>query len=262
MKKRRFLTVFIMIACLTSVIGGHFYYNNKLEETAYAAKLELAKAPNVKTETEKTAASEKKVEHFGNAPAGIAELYNKKKAAGESLNLTLVGSSLTTTEAGNWAALITTKMNETYGKDVTVETTSFGKFNSLELTSQNSYAELVKKKTDVVLIEPVLMNDNEGVSIDDTLYVLGKIVNDLKYTNPEAIIVIQPSNPIYQPVKYATQVSALEAYAKEKGISYLNHWEAWPDVDSEDIKKYVTDELVPNEEGYKLWSEHVYNVFK
>jgi hypothetical protein len=260
-KKRRFLTVFIMIACVLSVIGGHFYYNNKLEKTAHAAKLELAKAPKEKTKAEETSAQKKPGEHFENAPEGVAELFNKKKSAGQSLNMTLVGSSLTSAEDGKWAKMFTTKMNETYGKDVTVETISFGEMNSLELTNQDSYTTLVQKKTDVVLIEPVLLNDNNGVTIEDTLYVLGKMINDVKYTNPEAIILIQPSNPIYHPQKYAEQVSGLEAYAKEKGIPYLNHWAAWPSVDSEDINKYVI-ELVPNEEGHKLWSDFVYNVFK
>jgi hypothetical protein len=250
-----------MIACVLSVVGGHFYYNNKLEETAHAAKLELAKTPKVVTGSKKASAPKKAEEHFENAPQGVAELFNKKKSAGQSLNMTLVGSSLTTDEEGKWAKLFTTKMNETYGKDVTVETISFGEFNSLELTNQDTYTELVQKKKDVVLIEPVLLNDNNGVTIEDTLYVLGKMINDVKYTNPEAIILIQPSNPIYQPQKYAEQVSGLEAYAKEKGIPYLNHWEAWPSVDSEDINKYVT-ELVPNEDGHKLWSDYVYNVFK
>ncbi|MFD1359014.1 SGNH/GDSL hydrolase family protein [Fictibacillus halophilus] len=261
MKKRRFLTVFIMVACVLSVIGGHFYYNNKLEKTAYAAKLELAKTPKEKARTEKISSQKKPEEHFENAPAGIAELFQKKKDAGESLNLTLVGSSLTSNEDGKWAKLFTSKMNETYGKDVTVETVSFGESTSLDLTNKGNYSDLVQKRADIFLIEPVLLNDNEGVTIEDTLFVLEKMINDIKYTNPEAIILIQPSNPIYQPQKYATQVSGLEDYAKEKGIPYLDHWEAWPSVDSEDINKYVA-ELVPNEDGHKLWAEYIYNIFK
>lgn len=251
-----------MIACVLSVVGGHFYYNNKLEETAFAAKLELANvAPKDETKTESTTVENQTTKHFKDAPAGIAELYEKKKATGESLQFTLVGSSLTSTEQGSWAQLFTAKMNETYGKDVSVETMSFGKFNSLELTDQEVYTDFIQKKTDVILLEPVLMNDNNGISVDDTLYVLGQMIGKVKEINPEAVIILQPSNPIYQPQKYATQVSSLETYAKEKSISYLNHWEAWPSVESEDIKKYVTN-LAPNTDGHKLWADYVYNVFK
>ncbi|MCM3733460.1 SGNH/GDSL hydrolase family protein [Fictibacillus nanhaiensis] len=262
MGKRRFLTGFVMVACVLSVVGGHFYYNNKLEETAYAAKLEMAKdAPKEKTKTENTTAEKQTTEHFKNAPAGIADLYEQKKAAGESLQLTLVGSSLTSTDEGSWAKLFTAKMNETYGKDVTVETTSFGQLNSLELTDQQVYTDFVQKKSDVILIEPVLMNDNNGISINDTLYVLDQMIAKVKETNPEAVILLQPSNPIYQPQKYATQVSSLETYAKEQGIPFVNHWEAWPSVESEEINQYVTN-LVPNEEGHKVWADYIYNVFK
>jgi hypothetical protein len=251
-----------MVACVLSVIGGHFYYNNKLEETAYAAKLELAKiAPKEETKTESKTVEKQTTEHFKNAPAGIADLYEQKKAAGDSLKFTLVGSSLTSTEEGSWAQLFTAKMNETYGKDINVETTSFGNLNSLEFTNQQVYTDFVQKKADVILIEPVLMNDNNGISIDDTLYVLGQLIAKIKETNPDAVILLQPSNPIYQPQKYAVQVSSLEAYAKEKGIPYLNHWEAWPSVESEVINQYVTN-LVPNKEGHKVWAEYIYNVFK
>ncbi|WP_165389333.1 SGNH/GDSL hydrolase family protein [Fictibacillus sp. BK138] len=263
MKKRRFITLFIMIACVLSVISGHLYYNNKLEETAHAAKLELGKKPAEKTENKDSTSSSQKADtvHFKNAPAGIADLYNQKKAAGESLSFTIVGSSITSTEEGNWAKLFTEKMMDTYGNDVKVETTSFGKLTSLELANEQVYTDFIQKKTDVILIEPVLWNDNNGVSINDTLYILGQMITGVKDTNPEAVVVLQPSNPIYQPQKYAEQVSSIEAFAKEKGIPYINHWEAWPSVDSEDINQYVT-ELMPNEEGHKLWAEYVYNVFK
>jgi lysophospholipase L1-like esterase len=247
-----------MIACVLSVIGGHFYYNNKLEETAYAAKLELAKiAPKEETKTESKTFEKQTTEHFKNAPAGIADLYKQKKAAGDSLKFTLVGSSLTSTEEGSWAKLFTAKMNETYGKDVTVETKSFGQLNSLELTDQQVYTDFVQKKTDVILIEPVLMNDNNGISINDTFYVLDQMIAKIKETNPEAVIMLQPSNPIYLPQKYATQVSSLETYAKERGIPFMNHWEAWPSVESEEIYQYVTN-LVPNEEGHKVWADYIY----
>lgn len=104
MKKRRFLTVFVTVACLLSVIGGHFYYNNKLEETAYAAKQELAMTQ--KDPAEKTASKEtqKPSENsFKNAPRGVAELYKQRKDAGIPLIFHLVGSTNTSTEEGTWS---------------------------------------------------------------------------------------------------------------------------------------------------------------
>ncbi|MBH0169288.1 SGNH/GDSL hydrolase family protein [Fictibacillus sp. 18YEL24] len=97
----------------------------------------------------------------------------------------------------------------------------------------------------------------------DSLFVLNKVITETKKTNPEVITMLQPSNPISKPVKYAEQVEALEAFAAEKAIPYLNNWKAWPSVDSEDIKKYYDSEtLLPNEEGHKLWADYMIAIFK
>jgi lysophospholipase L1-like esterase len=266
MKKRRALTVFIMVACVLSVIVGHFYYNNKIEETAYAAKLELGKSKKVTTATKQESVKQSKKtseDHFKNAPNGIAELYREKKGAGETLSFHLIGSTNTSTEDGTWAQLFTAQMTDEYGKDINVQTTSLGEMTSLEIQESNIYADLTEKKADIFLIEPVLLNDNDGISMDDTLFVLGKMISDIKATNSGAIILLQPSNPISSPVKYADQVRELEEYAKEQDIPYLDYWSSWPSVDSEEIKEYYNSEtLLPNKKGHKLWAEYMVNVFK
>jgi hypothetical protein len=265
MKKRRYLTVFIMVACVFSVISGHFYYNNKLEETAYAAKRELGMTTKEVSESREPKKEVKKPseEHFKNAPNGIAELFKQKKDAGEPLIFHLIGSTNTSTEEGTWAQLFTAQMNDTYGKDISVLTTSLGEMTSLELQENNIYNEITEKKADIILIEPVLLNDNNGISMDDTLFVLSKMITDIKAANTDAIVLLQPSNPISSPVRYAEQVNELEEYAKENDIPYLNYWGSWPAVDSEEIKDYYnTDTLLPNDKGYKLWADYIYKVFK
>lgn len=264
MKKRRILSVFTMIACVLSVVGGHFYYNNKLEETAYAAKVELgmsqkedtvSKQPPVKQEPSK--------DHFKNAPEGIAELYKQKKDAGEPLAFHLIGSTNTSTEEGTWAQIFTSQMTKNFGNDVNILTTSMGEMTSLELQESEVYGDIIEKKADVILIEPVLLNDNNGVSMDDTLFVLNKMITDIKTENPDSIVILHPSNPISSPKKYAEQVSGLEEFAKEENIPYLNSWETWPSVDSAEIKEYYnSDTLLPNEKGHKLWADYMLNIFK
>lgn len=266
MNKRRVLTVFIMVACVFSVIGGHFYYNNKLEETAHAAKLELGIDHKEETSVKQETAKENKKtseNHFENAPIGIAELYKQKKDAGEALNFHLIGSTNTSTQAGTWAQLFTAEMNDTYGKDINVQTTSLGEMTSLELQESEVYGDITEKKADIILIEPVLLNDNNGVSMDDTLFVLNKMITDIKTENPDSIVILQPSNPISSPKKYADQIGGLEEFAKDENIPYLNYWESWPSVDSAEIKEYYnSDTLLPNEKGHKLWVEFMINVFK
>lgn len=254
-----------MIACVSSVVGGHFYYNNKLEETAHAAKLELGMTPK-ETKTEKVSTKETKKSsenHFANAPKGIAELYKQKKDAGEPLMFHLIGSTNTSTEEGTWAQLFTNQMTESYAKDIEIQTMSVGEMTSLELQEDPLYEEIKNKKSDVFLIEPPLLNDNNGISMKDTLFVLENMLEGIKAANPNAIVLLQPSNPISSPVKYAEQVKDLEEYAKEKEIPYLNYWTSWPDVDSEEIKDYYNSStLMPNEKGHRLWADYMVSVFK
>jgi lysophospholipase L1-like esterase len=264
MKKRRILTVITMIACMLSVIGGHFYYNNKIEETAYAAKLELGKLQKEDTVSKKTPVKQESSEdHFKNAPEGIAELYKQKKDAGGQLAFHLIGSTNTSTEEGTWAQIFTSQMTKTYGEDVSLLTTSVGEMTSLELQESEVYGDITEKKADVILIEPVLLNDNNGVSMDDTLFVLNKMITDIKTENPDSIVILHPSNPISSPKKYAEQVSRLEEFAKDGNIPYLNYWETWPSVESAEIKDYYnSDTLLPNEKGHQLWADYMLNIFK
>lgn len=137
-----------MIACLTSVISGHFYYNNKLEETAYAAKKELG-ITQTKVAIKEVATKEPKkatTEHFANAPKDVANLYKQKKEAGEPLLFHLIGSASTSTEEGTWAKLFTDEMTKVYGKDVNIQTTSIGEMTSLDLQEDKLYEELLKNK--------------------------------------------------------------------------------------------------------------------
>ncbi|MFC0236535.1 SGNH/GDSL hydrolase family protein [Fictibacillus phosphorivorans] len=265
MKKRRFLMVFVMIACVVSVVGGHFYYNNKLEETAYAAKRELEitekKAATKNVSSEETKSSTEN--HFADAPEGIADLYKEKKKAGEPLKFHLVGSTNTSSDQGTWAQLFTTEMTNTYKEKVTLHTTSTGDMTSLELQEDPIYEEIQNRKSDIIIIEPPLLNDNDGISMDDTLFVLSNMIEGIKSSNPEAIILIQPSNPISSPDKYANQVLALESFAKEQNLAYLNNWSSWPSVDDEQIKSYYdSTTLLPNEKGHKLWADFMIKTFQ
>jgi lysophospholipase L1-like esterase len=265
---KRFFIVSAMLLCIFSIVGGHYYYNKKLEQTASAAKLELSDKTSTKeadNKSSKPTADKKEKEEavFTNAPKEVAQLYKQKKENGESLKIHLVGSKATTTEEGTWAALFTSKMNEVYGQDVEIKVTSFDELTSLDIRNDQRYSTMLDTKSDVFIIEPFLMNDNKGIRVEDTLFVLNQIVDDIKKANEQSVILVQPSNPIYQPQKYADQVKGLKDYAAQEGITYLDHWENWPSVDDEKIKElYNPDSFLPTEKGHQLWADYLINQFK
>jgi lysophospholipase L1-like esterase len=264
---KRFFIVFVMLLCVFSVVGGHYYYNKKLEQTASAAKLELSgktSAQKADKQSSKSAPKkEKEAAAFSNAPKEVAKLYKQKKGNGESLKIHLVGSKTTTTEEGTWATLFTSKMNEVYGQDVEIKVASFDELTSLDIRNDQRYTTMLDTISDVFIIEPFLMNDNKEIRVEDTLFVLNQIVDDIKKANEQSVVLVQPSNPIYQPQKYADQVNGLKDYASQEGITYLDHWENWPSVDDEKIKElYNPDSFLPTEKGHQLWADYLINQFK
>ena len=76
------------------------------------------------------------------------------------------------------------------------------------------------------------------------------------------VVLIQPPHPLYQATYYPVQVEALEQYAEDNGIPYLNHWEAWPDQDSEEIKDYLSEDASePSAKGHQVWAEYLIDYF-
>jgi hypothetical protein len=42
----------------------------------------------------------------------------------------------------------------------------------------------------------------------------------------------------------------------------LKHWDAWPSIDSEEIKIYLTEDgNFPNENGHKAWAYYLIGYF-
>ena len=120
---------------------------------------------------------------------------------------------------------------------------------------QRIAADWAKDKPDLVLLEPFLLNDNGVVMIDDTLAHIQSIIDQLKSAAPNAVVILQPPNPIYNATYYPRQVERLEAFANENGYPYLNHWPAWLDDQSEELNRYVDPQTdLPTAEGAKVWA--------
>jgi hypothetical protein len=97
----------------------------------------------------------------------------------------------------------------------------------MEFVENNKKQEVSTKKADLILFEPFLLNDNDGmVKIQDSLTHLSKIMKDVEKVNPDTTFLLQPSYPLYGATLYPKQVAELKKYAKENNITYLDHWKA------------------------------------
>lgn len=133
---------------------------------------------------------------------------------------------------------------------------------SQEFIDENKQEELAQEKADLILFEPFVLNDKGHVVIETALEYLDSIIDDVKEDNPNTTFILQPPQPVYDPGFYSVLVGALEKFAEDNEITYLNHWSAWPETSSPEIQDYlVTGPSGPNEKGHDLWAGFLADYF-
>ncbi|EKN66462.1 hypothetical protein BABA_15172 [Neobacillus bataviensis LMG 21833] len=127
-----------------------------------------------------------------------------------------------------------------------------------QLINSKQDAEIAAAKADLIVLEPFILTNNGVVGMDKTLNDITKIIIQSKVANPETTFILQPSYPLYKAKTYPKQTDELKTYAAKSNIAYLDHWIAWPDPNSEEIKDYLApDNDAPSEKGIKVWSDYV-----
>ena len=153
--------------------------------------------------------------------------------------------------------MVQTDLGETFGDTISVSTFSYD-VTSAEFVEQDMQADLVKKQPDLVLFEPFTLKDNGEVEINDSLANVSSIMNAVQSESPDTVFILQPPHPLYNATFYPIQVERLKNYAKSEGIVYLNHWEAWPDYNTEEINDYLLeDQSGPSTMGHVVWAKYV-----
>ena len=100
------------------------------------------------------------------------------------------------------------------------------------------------------------------LEIDDSLENASAVIASVKESLPQTQVILQPPHPLYNANFYPKQVQELQQFAEANGIPYLNHWEAWPDQDSEEIKEYISEDASgPSAKGHQLWADYLIDYF-
>jgi hypothetical protein len=197
-----------------------------------------------------------------NMSDGLQVKVNTKLESEEEINILIVGSNaIMSAHADNlpWPLQVEIALEDNYGENTFhVEVMNFENITTNHLIETMGHEQIAEKQADILIIEPLLLNDNGFVKVEDTLRNLEKIINLVKQINPETHIIVQPSNPIHEPITYLEQVSALEEFTSKNNIEYLNHWHEWPDTSSDNIKD-VLEESFPNASGHDIWANYFIN---
>ncbi|RLQ07036.1 SGNH/GDSL hydrolase family protein [Geobacillus sp. FSL K6-0789] len=250
---RNFILILLFTAaCLAFIITGHLYWERKIDATVQAARAKVEISAKQETETSQTEAILARAKQLpAAAQAAIKRAVEEKRP----IRLVIAGSE-STPENGGWPDLLKQALDKAYGKGVFhITVHEYEGLTTADADRQRIAADWAKDKPDLVLLEPFLLNDNGVVTIDDTLAHIQSILAGLKSAAPNAVVILQPPNPIYNATYYPRQVERLEAFANENGYPYLNHWPAWPDDQSEELNRYVDPQTdLPTAEGANVWA--------
>ena len=197
-----------------------------------------------------------------NLPNSIQEIFKEAYVNEEQVVISIVGSPALGLNTNGWSKIVAKELQDHYGEDFVKVLIYEFDGTTIEFLESGLLNELIKENVNIVLLESFSLEDNTGlVPIETTLANLEDFIWDLSDSNPDVGVIIQPPNPIYNAVNYPLQVELLREFANAKNIPYFNHWETWPNHESEGIKEYLNEESNPNDKGHELWANYILDYF-
>lgn len=246
-----FLSGFVAVVCVIVLVLGNNYYKDRISNAASVEE----EVPNKSSEklVEKDEMDSQNYESMTkNWPAESVNLFKQKSAEHEPFKILLAGSAV-----NEWTENVKKEVEDVYKGTVEVSVMAFD-MNSLDFINQNHQADLIKSEADMIIFEPLTLKDNSKVANKDSLDAISIIISDVQNAKEDTTFVLQPPYPVYQGINYPVQVEELKEYAEKNEITYLDHWTAWPDYKTTEMKDYLTEDLKgPNEKGFHIWSTYV-----
>lgn len=276
---KTWLSIFIILLCIGSIVAGNIHWNHKLatkaelvqpenesvvaKEQAEQAEQEPAENETSKEKEESGQAATDVAAYTKNLPKELQDKFSQAESTGNPLKLVIYGSDSTPTEKGTWPDLLSQQLQAAYGdKIVSTTVITAGNNTSLAVAQAKDYEKVTELKPDIVLFEPFTLKDNTGkIAMKDRIISIEKMIASWKASNNDVTILLQPANPVHNGVFYPKQVDELKAYAEEQKLTYINHWESWPKTEDKKMLDYLTSESLPNENGHKLWADYLIDYF-
>ncbi|KYD19065.1 SGNH/GDSL hydrolase family protein [Saccharococcus caldoxylosilyticus] len=251
------LAVLLVISCTSFIVAGHLYWQKKIDNTVRQAVTEATEFQVTHEQEAKRMAYAKKL------PAEVQAKIKRAIETNRPLRLVIAGSEATPASKDGWPALFEQQLDATYGNKVfQVVVKEYKGMTTKQAIEENIAGQLIKEKPDIVLWEPFLLNNNGVININDTFQHIDAIIQTITDKLPDVTILLQPPHPIYNATYYPEQVKQFQAFAKEKGYIYIDHWKAWPDYKSNELNKYVDpDTDLPTKDGQKRWADFLADYF-
>ncbi len=255
----------MVIGCLAILVVSHISYQSKLDNIAADAKNAVIavdesdqKSPSTKNESTNDSTTNNNNTGSGDI-AELTGLLGEIPTKEDELTIAYFGSRSIENDGFadvSWPR----KLDDLLMRITDVNSTIFNvnSLSSAEVIQSEYLEEVIQWNPDLILFEPFILNDNGVVLISDSLIYIEQMMDSFSEELEETTVVVMPPNPIYSPQLYYTQVQELESYAAQQNYLYADHWQAWPDIQSEEIRDYL-EEGRPNEAGHQVWAEFMYD---
>ncbi|WP_078409165.1 SGNH/GDSL hydrolase family protein [Priestia abyssalis] len=251
------INVIAFMICAIVLVMGQQHWKEKLS----------AHANNEEADETAQMGEEKQEKDIGmytkGLPSFLAETIHQAADTKKPIRFVVVESGSEAPAEVSWADKLGQNLENTYGKEMFhVQIQSYPGQTTADLDAGKVTEKLSALQPDIILLEAPMIYDNGLVGIYNTFSHLTNIIEQLKKEHPKLILMLQPPNPIYGAEVYPREVAELKNFAQEKGIYYIDHWQAWPAVNSPDLLKYLKeDRRFPNEKGHELWAKTIARTF-
>jgi hypothetical protein len=236
------------LVCIIVLVYGHNHYQERME--AKSVKASEKKVVIVEEDTN----FDSYLQLADHWPEAAKQQFQAALEAETPFHILFAGSTALGEPAEN---VIAARLTEAYGEHII---TSFHTYDvtSTDFVANQHDLEVAAQNAQLIIFEPFLLKDNGAVTIEETLANIKTIIDNIQSLKPDTSFVLQPSYPIYRARNYPLQVEALKAYTVENQLPYLDHWQAWPDYNSQDLMTYLeSDQSSPNEMGYEVWGQAI-----
>jgi hypothetical protein len=212
------LAVLLAISCTSFIVAGHLYWQKKIDNTVRQAMTEAAESSKEQADREKET---KLMAYAKKLPEEVQAKIKRAIETNRPLRLVIAGSEAVPASKDGWPGLLKQQLDAAYGSKVfQVIVKEYKGMTTKQAIDENIAQQLIKEKPDILLWEPFLLNNNGVIDINDTFKHIDTMIKTITAALPDATVMLQPPNPIYNATHYPEQVKQFQAFAKEKGYIY------------------------------------------
>jgi len=263
MNKKVLFAFFVLLICITLIVVSYLQWDDKLSSHyGNIETKESVSSPPVKTKpiekTEESVVDSETLKLIANQDESVQTVFQDRITSGEKVQFLITGSDLLNSGDPGYGERLKVALEEAYGDSIEVTVNGFDQ-TIAQFTQDNPIN--VEAGYDVVLFEPFTLRSNGEVEIGDQLDQIETFNDNLKEQVKDVALVINPSNPIHAATIYPSQVETVKTFVQSEKIPYIDHWEDWPDPNSDEIVELLDEDSAPNSSGAEIWAEALIEYF-